>query len=151
MTRIVLDANVLAPGFTSRAGASARLLDLWRTGLCELVVSDHLLAELERAFTDPYYARRLTSEQAKQILSLLRTDALITPITTEVKGIATQPKDDLVLATGQSAQASYLGTRDRQLLKLGSYRGLQILHPADLLEVLLRDLPSQSERSTDDA
>ena len=50
MTRVVLDTNVLAPGFTSGFGASAQLLDLWKGGVFELVVSEHLLAELERAF-----------------------------------------------------------------------------------------------------
>ena len=38
VTRITLDANVLAPGFTSRAGASARFIDLWRTHAFELVL-----------------------------------------------------------------------------------------------------------------
>ena len=108
--RIVLDANVLAPGFASEAGSSARLLDLWRAGKFDLVVSDHILEELRRTFSDRYDATRLTSDQAEQILLLLSTDAFLVPLTVTITGIATQPKDDLVLAAGISARAAYLGT-----------------------------------------
>lgn len=136
MTRLVLDTNVLAPGFVGTRGASVGLVNLWRSKVYELVVSEHLLAELARTFADPYYRARLPPEDATDILSLLRTDALLTPLTVAVSGVATQPKDDLVLATGLSAKAEYLATRDKQLLKLGSYQGLCILHPVDLLILL---------------
>ncbi|MGH2530899.1 MAG: putative toxin-antitoxin system toxin component, PIN family [Thermomicrobiales bacterium] len=136
MTVVVLDANVLAPGFVGHASVSVRLIDLWRAGAYELAVSEHLLGELARTFTDPYYRARVSAEQATRILELLRTEARLTPLTVTVSGIATQPKDDLVLATGLSAGASHLATRDKQLLKLGSYAGLRILHPGDLFDLL---------------
>ena len=53
-----------------------------------------------------------------------------------VAGVATHPEDDLVLATAASAAADFLGTRDRQLLKLVSFLGVRILHPVDLLALL---------------
>jgi putative PIN family toxin of toxin-antitoxin system len=136
VTRVVLDTNVLAPGFVGMTGAAARLVNRWRDGAYELVVSEHLLAELARAFADPYYAIRVHPDQARAILLLLRTTAVLTPITVAVSGVATQPEDDLVLATGLSGEAAYLATRDKQLLKLARYRGLAILHPVDLLAEL---------------
>ncbi len=136
MTRVVLDANVLAPGFLSTTSVSARLLALWRAGGFELVVSEHLLGELVRTYADPYFHQRIGPDRVARVLRLLRRRALLTELTVTVTGVATQPKDDLVLATGLSAKASYLGTRDKQLLKLGSYQGLVILHPADLLDRL---------------
>ena len=78
----------------------------------------------------------MTAEQAERILILLRTDARITPLTVSVTGVATQPTDDWVLATGLSGGATYLATRDRQLLKLEKYRGLQIVPPGRLLALL---------------
>jgi putative PIN family toxin of toxin-antitoxin system len=143
MTVVVLDANVLAPGFVGQGSVSVRLIDLWRAGAYELVVSEHLLGELARTFTDPYYRARVSEEQASHILELLRTEARLTALTVTVTGVATQPKDDLVLATCLSAEASYLATRDRQLLKIGGYQGLQILHPGDLLDLLLATIDDQ--------
>ena len=136
MTRVVLDANVLAPGFVGTTSAAARLIDLWRAGNYELIVSEHLLGEVERAFADPYYAARASAEQAVRILALLREEAVVTPLSVDVSGVATHPEDDLVLATGLSGMADYLATRDKQLLKLGSHQELAILHPADLLRIL---------------
>lgn len=64
MTRILLDANVLAPGFTSQGSVSARLIEQWRTGAFELILSEHVLGELARTLTDPYFASRLSTDEA---------------------------------------------------------------------------------------
>jgi putative PIN family toxin of toxin-antitoxin system len=136
MTVVVLDTNVLAPGFVGTTSVAVRLIDRWRAGGYELVVSEHLLGELARTYTDPYYRARVSTDQAARILTLLRTEAHLTPLIVPVSGVATQPKDDLVLATALSAGATYLATRDRQLLKLETYRGLQIVPPGRLLTLL---------------
>lgn len=136
MNRNVLDANVLAPGFLSTTSVSALLIQRWRQRRFELIVSEHLLAEVARAYADPYFQRRISQGHAERVESLLRQQAILTDLTVTVTGIATQPKDDLVLAAGLSANASFLATRDKQLLKLGGYRGLRIVHPGDLLDIL---------------
>ncbi|MDQ3695634.1 MAG: PIN domain-containing protein [Chloroflexota bacterium] len=134
--RAVLDANVLAPGFLGATSTSARLIDLWRRRVYDLVVSEHLLAELARTYTDAYFRRRITLERSRRVDRFLRRRALLTELTVTVQGVATQPKDDLVLSTGLSAGATYLATRDRQLLKLGAYEGLHIVPPGQLLALL---------------
>ena len=131
--RITLDANVLAPGFTSQSSASARLIDLWRSGAFELILSDHVLQELARTLADPYFATRLPRDDAAAILMLLSTTATVTELTVEVSGVATHPEDDAVLATALSGQATILCTRDKQLLKLRSYQSVIILSPGELL------------------
>ena len=131
--RVVLDTNVLAPGFTSGGSASSRLVDHWRAGAYALVVSEHVLAELARTFEDPYYRARVSPQQAERTLKLLRENAIVTELTSPVVGIATQPKDDLVLSSALSSQASVLCTRDKQLLKLGSNQSIAILSPGELI------------------
>jgi uncharacterized protein len=131
--RVTLDANVLAPGFTSRGSASSRLIDLWRTGAFELILSEHVLKELARTRTDPYFATRLPHDDAAAILMLLSTTATVTGLTVEVSAVATHPEDDAVLATALSGQATILCTRDKQLLKLRSYQSVIILSPGELL------------------
>jgi uncharacterized protein len=115
----VLDTNVLAPGSVSKVGTSARLIGLWRAGAYDLVISEHLLQELGRMFNDPYYRARLPRTEAANIDSLMRSEAILTPIVVTVTGVATQPEDDLVIAAALSARATWLATRDRQLLKIG--------------------------------
>ena len=136
MTRVALDANVLAPGFLGTTSVSARLVALWRRRAYELVVSEHLLAELTRAYSDPYFRQRIGPDQVADVLRLLRRQAIVTVLTVPVVAVATQPKDDLVLSTALSGGATYLATRDRQLLKIGDYQGLRIVSPGRLLALL---------------
>jgi len=137
--RIVLDTMVLASGFTSQAGASARLLERWRHGDFALVVSEHILDEVRRTLgEDRYFAPRMTPEEVAATVALLEREAIVTPLTVPVVGVATQPKDDLVLSTALSGQASILCTHDKQLLKLRAYRTATILSPGELLARLER-------------
>jgi putative PIN family toxin of toxin-antitoxin system len=140
--RVVLDTMVLASGFTSEAGASARLLERWRGSDYVLVVSEHILKELERTLgEDRYFVLRTTPRVVMATVALLRTDAIVTPLTIPVVGVATQPKDDLVLSTALSGQATILCTRDKQLLRLRSYETLAILSPGELLARLNSEPP----------
>jgi putative PIN family toxin of toxin-antitoxin system len=140
--RITLDANVLAPGFTSRGSASARLVSQWRAGAFTLVLSEHILQELARTLADPYFAARLPRDEATAIIALLANNATVIDLTLEVHGVATHAEDDLVLSTALSGQAGILCTRDKQLLKLRSYQSVSILSPSELVVHLEAGPPS---------
>lgn len=100
MRRIVLDTMVLASSFTSDAGASGLLVQQWRSGEYGLLISEHILDELARTLgQDRYFSARTTSSEVSAILALLRAEAIVTPLSMPVVGVATQPKDDLVLST----------------------------------------------------
>jgi predicted nucleic acid-binding protein len=58
----------------------------------------------------------------------------VTELTAQVRGVATPPEDDAVLATALSGQAVILCTRDKQLLRLHSYRSVAILSPGELVD-----------------
>lgn len=133
MIRVVLDTNVLVPGFTGRGSTATRLIDLWRNGAYVMVLSDHILQELARAFTDRYYAQRVPRSEAVAIVALLSERAIVANLTTDVHGVASHPEDDLVLATALNGNASVLCTRDKQLLKLGQHEGIEIIPPGALL------------------
>ena len=68
----------------------------------------------------------------------MRNEAVVTPIIVKVRGVATHPEDDLILATALSAKAAYLVTGDGPLLrKVGkSYQGINLVTPNDFLEIL---------------
>ena len=74
--RAVLDANVLVSALISRGGAPAQLLEAWRSGSFELVVSRGLLAELRRVFEYPKLVRRLDKVEADAFVEALRADLL---------------------------------------------------------------------------
>ncbi len=136
MIRAVLDANALVSGFPASTGTFAEIVDRWRTGAFRLVVSQHILDEVGRAWTKPYWQTRFDLNQAERALALLRRRAEVIPITAQVTGVATHPEDDLVLATAVTASADYLATGDKQLQQIGRYEGVTILSPRAFLTIL---------------
>lgn len=143
MIPAVLDANVLASGFV-RANSAAppvQLIDAWSRGAFTLIVSELLLDETERTLEKPYFAQRLTRAQRAKVITLLRREAVVTPLTIDITGVATHPEDDLVLAAAISAGAAYLVTGDRQLQALGSYSDVRIVSPRQFLQILSDEEP----------
>lgn len=98
-----------------------------------LVASVHVLEELERTLKDPYFAARVSPSEAEEAIWQLTAYASVVEPTVDVQGVATHPEDDKVLATALSGGASVLCTRDKQLLKLRAFRGIEILSPGEFL------------------
>lgn len=65
MIAAVLDTNVLVSGFVGEdkpASTPGELIRRWRAKAFELIVSEHILAELADTLSDPYLVRRLSVE-----------------------------------------------------------------------------------------
>jgi len=73
--RAVLDPNVLVSAVLSRGGAPAALLRAWLEGGFELIVSSALLSELERVLCYPKIAKRISPDEARELLDVLRLQA----------------------------------------------------------------------------
>jgi putative PIN family toxin of toxin-antitoxin system len=134
----VLDTNVLASGALAHRGAVAEALDALLTGAFQLVLSQEILSELERTLAKPYFAARLPAASVTSYIDGLKATALITPLTIPVAGVATQPEDDVILSTALSGHADILVTGDKHLHALGAYRGVQMLTPAEFVQILNR-------------
>lgn len=74
MIRATWDTNALA------SGAIAELIDRWCRGDFEIVVSEHVLTELERTLGKPYFRIRLPEVDRKEFLALVRRFATVTPV-----------------------------------------------------------------------
>jgi len=134
--RAVFDANVIVSGFPGIGGLPGALLNRWQREEFELVLSDYILDEIARAWTDPYWRRRINLLEVEDALRFLRHFAEIVPVTVDVSGIASHSADDMVIATAVSADVEYLVTGDKELQGVQSYRGVRILSPRDFLAYL---------------
>lgn len=141
MIRAVLDTNVVVSGvfgLDRERSTPGAILRAWHRRLFELVTTDPLIAEVERALTNPFFAPRLPVGLADRTVLSLREDATRVDLVAEVIGVATHPEDDLVLAAAASAGADYLVTGDLQLQRLGTHQGVTILGPRHFLTLLER-------------
>jgi putative PIN family toxin of toxin-antitoxin system len=132
--RVVIDTNTLASGAIAPAGgALATLITSLRAGSFELFLSKFILEELARTLTKPYFRQRVSPADVRTYFLMIAAAATLVPITAIVRGVASHPEDDLILATAVSARAHYLVTGDRQLQALGSYQRVSILSPSDFV------------------
>lgn len=139
MIRAVIDANVLVPGLIGSKTDPGRIVDAWNVGRFEVIASDHLIGEVARTLEKAYFRDRYPLFLRQRTVSILRRQAVLVQITVQVHGIAAHEEDDLVLTTAVSGRANVLVTGDRQLLKLGTYEGVEILNPRAFLGLLQSD------------
>jgi putative PIN family toxin of toxin-antitoxin system len=110
MSSAVMDANSLASASITDLTPPGQLIELWQEDRFELILSDHLFAEVERTLAKPYFRARLSPARIADFLQMLKIDATFVPLTETVVGVATHQEDDLVLAMAASARADFLLT-----------------------------------------
>ncbi|HKA12989.1 MAG TPA: putative toxin-antitoxin system toxin component, PIN family [Candidatus Dormibacteraeota bacterium] len=115
--RAVLDVNVLISALLSRRGAPAQLLTRWLVGEFELVVSEALLSELQRALAYPKLISHVTPSEAERFIGALRRTAEVVADAQDRALRWVDPGDDYLLALAARSSA-ILVSGDRHLLEL---------------------------------
>ena len=117
MLRVVLDPNIVVAAALSPQGAPAELLRHWVAGGFELVVSEKLLAELDRALAYPKLRKRIALADARALISLLARAATVALDPDDVPRHSRDPGDDCLLALAEATR-SILVSGDNDLLSL---------------------------------
>lgn len=132
MIRAVLDTNVLISALLSPEGAPAQILRTWLAGVFELILSRHLIEELDRALAYRKIRARVEAEEAQAFRTLLERVAVIQQ-DEETDAKTTGPGDvDLIALTQRYADV--LVTGDRALL--AEPLPIPALSPRDFLDAL---------------
>lgn len=132
--RAVLDPNVLISALLAPLGTPAEIMRAWLDGGFELVASEALLAELDRAMAYPKLRKRIETAEAQALIELLRREALMTgdpehPPSTR----SPDPGDDYLIALAAAMQAAIV-SGDHHLLGLAGE--LPVYSPAEFLTLL---------------
>lgn len=127
--RVVLDTNVLVSGFTATTPILQSIMQAWREGIFELVVSEHILREMGIAWNKPYWQARLPPELARRAIEVVRESGIVIPVASHIEGVADHVEDDLIVATAIDGNADVIVTGDKGLLRVGTYQGVAILSP----------------------
>jgi putative PIN family toxin of toxin-antitoxin system len=114
----VLDPNVLISALLSPKGSPAQVLRAWEAGEFELIVSEALLAELERALAYPKLRRLLSSDDAAAAVAWIRGSATMRSDPTEAPDVRSEdPGDDYLIALA-ATETAWLVSGDGHLLQL---------------------------------
>ena len=138
MTTVVVDTNILVSGVLRARLDSppVRLLHYWRAERFSLVTSTYIINELRRTLASAYFLARVTEQERTSFLEDLEGVATSVALIRSVTGVASQAKDDPILATALNARADYLVTGDKALLELGTFEGTRIVSAAELVALL---------------
>ena len=135
--KAVIDTNVVISGIIG-AGPPARIIDAWHASEFEWVFSTQLIRELDEVTTRTWFQRRSGWDDAERhrFIDLLSTRATIVEPATRVRVVEADPDDDVLFATAIAGGAECIVTGDRQVLRVSSYAGIQIITPRDFAALL---------------
>jgi putative PIN family toxin of toxin-antitoxin system len=140
MIHAVLDTNVLVSAQIKAGGNPDRILRQGQAGKFELLTSEFILAELAdvlgRRHIQRKYKSQVTASKRAHYLRAIRAIAGVVQVTTEVQAVPDDLEDNAILACGVDGQANYIVTGDDVLLELGTFQGIQIVTPAQFLQIL---------------
>lgn len=143
--RVLLDTNVLAVCIVSAirptSTAPTRIWKRWLDRQFDLLISQHVIDELDRAFDDPWSATRIPLQVREYEKAKLLHNAEMVGVTILIANVASHPADDLVLSAAVSGKADYLVTGDAEFRRVGEYQGVKLRTPAEFLHEL-DQLPS---------
>ena len=131
--RVVLDTNVLVSAFVFPGGAPEQVYRRALEGRSSLATSRPLLSELGRLLTEKFGWESTHAEEA--VSQLLRIGVVVDP-TGQIADIADDPADNRVLEAAAESNAEVIVSGDRHLLTLGTWRGIRVLTPADVMHEL---------------
>lgn len=132
--RLVLDTNILISAVLSSKGAPARLLDRLRQTRAVLIFSEPTIAELSSRLMRDKFDPWVDRETRRQFLAEIDAVAEFVGITEAPMGCRDR-SDDKFLETALTADCQIIVTGDQDLLSMHPWQGIQILNPAQALEI----------------
>ncbi len=140
----VIDTNLIVGYLLTQRPPLTELMAHWQNRSFVLITSPQIVAEMRAVLQRPALRARLIADP-RPLLTLIEADAIWTAGQIERPGACRDPKDDKFLACAVEAQATYLVTRDQDLLELGAYEATTILKPEPfllLLDAQLSQIPN---------
>lgn len=135
MLRVVADPGVLVSAVLASTGPPAQIVDRWRSGEFDLVVSPKLLAELEEVLLRPKFQAVVAEGDAGAYVDALAAEAVLVADPENVERVTADPDDDYLVALAVAAGADALVSGDVHLTELVD-APVSVLTPRQLLERL---------------
>ena len=124
--RVILDTNVFVSGIFF-SGPPYRILEAWRDGKLQLVVSQKILEEYRRV--GEALAVQFPGVNIQPIIDLVTTNAEIFPNQTLPVPVCEDPEDDKFSACTLAGRCRVIVSGDRQLLKVSGFGEIRVMSP----------------------
>lgn len=131
--KVVVDTNVFVSGVFF-GGTPGRVLEAWRDGRVEVVLSREIVEEYVRV--GERLANRFPGVDLNPALELLTVSATLVTSPPLPERASRDPDDDKFLACALAAGADCVVSGDRDLLDLSAYEGIVVLSARDFFDQL---------------
>ncbi len=128
--KVVLDTNVVVSGVFF-GGTPGRVLEAWRDGKVELVVSADVLDEYRRV--GERLEQKFPGVSLAPFVALVATNATFVDPDPLPEPVSRDPDDDPFIACAVAGGCDAIVSGDRHLLEVSGYRGIEVLTPRKLL------------------
>ncbi|MEI7760944.1 MAG: putative toxin-antitoxin system toxin component, PIN family [Thermoleophilia bacterium] len=135
MLQAVLDVNVFISAFLSPQGTPAAVVEAWRNGRFDLIVSPTLVRELEDVSVRPHLADRIDRSDLILAVADIRRNATLVEDPPPARHVQSDPDDDYLVVLALASGAHAIVTGDTALLALELDRP-RILTPRDFLTAI---------------
>jgi len=132
--RIVADTNVIVSALVF-GGVPRQVLELADTGRCELFFSEAIQTEVRRVLAEKFGWERAMLQKVLPVL--WSTGEMVVP-RVAVRAVSDDPDDDRILECALEADADFLVSGDRHLLRLQIYKSIAIVSPRQFIETCAR-------------
>jgi putative PIN family toxin of toxin-antitoxin system len=132
--KAVLDTNVFISGVFF-SGPPYQILEAWRDGKIQLVVSPDILDEYRRV--GEILAEDHPGIEFKPMLDYVIQNAEIYAAPPLPATVCDDPDDDKFLACALAGGNTVIVSGDKHLLKVSGYRGIEVLKPRNFVESYL--------------
>jgi putative PIN family toxin of toxin-antitoxin system len=141
--RVVVDTNVWISSLIASSKTAARLVDEWREGKFEIVISEQQVLELYDVFSRPKFLFKycIYRQEIEDLVSSIATRAQRITIKGSTK-LCRDPDDDIIIETAMRGKAKYLVTGDKdikddkEVLSYLSQRGVTVVSISKFLDLM---------------
>jgi putative PIN family toxin of toxin-antitoxin system len=133
--RAVVDPGVLVSALFGKDCPPDAIVQEWKQGRFELIVSPQLVAELVEVVSRPKFSSQIFPEDVAELVELLRQHATAQGDPPHVERLTEDPDDDYLAALAVAARADYLVTGDHALQRWRS-DAVTVVSPREFLEQL---------------
>lgn len=135
--KVVLDANVWISALLW-GGKPAEIVKAAEKGQVIILLSEAIAEEISQVLTYPKIAKvyQAVGLRREDLVEAMLKIGKFVQVTRKTHVVAEHPADDKFIECALAANAKYIVSGDRHLLKVGSYKKIQVLSVTDFLQAV---------------
>ena len=130
---VVFDTNILLSALFSNTGSPFRCLALAKVGQVESVTCQEILDEFAEKLLIKF---KFSEEKVQESVADVRAYSRLVKIFGNLQAVEADPDDDMVVECAMVANAAYIVTGDKHLLRLGHFQHIAIMKATEFINLL---------------